>query len=170
MVCPRSPLERIVRLLLPRPMMRSLKPRKSQPVPPLPSMTSGANPKPCACRDRNPTRSDMQELSPQHAGTDTHQARHEANGDERCCEPLPARSDKQSAIAKARSAMLKKTAAKNLPQQPNDALSGCGPKEHQETRWCVPAVRLNAQLDRGRSAKHARHGPTTKGQRSQRQP
>jgi hypothetical protein len=30
------------------------------------------------------------------------------------------------------------------PLTPNDALSGCGPTEHQETRWSVPAVRLNA--------------------------
>jgi hypothetical protein len=29
-------------------------------------------------------------------------------------------------------------------QAPNDALSGCGPTEHQETRWILPAVRLNA--------------------------
>jgi hypothetical protein len=28
--------------------------------------------------------------------------------------------------------------------QPNDALSGCGPTEHQETQWILPAVRLNA--------------------------
>jgi hypothetical protein len=28
--------------------------------------------------------------------------------------------------------------------QPNDALSGRGPKECQETPWPVPAVRLNA--------------------------
>jgi hypothetical protein len=27
---------------------------------------------------------------------------------------------------------------------PNDALSGRGPIRHQETRWPVPAVRLNA--------------------------
>jgi hypothetical protein len=26
----------------------------------------------------------------------------------------------------------------------NDALSGCGPTKHQETRWILPAVRLNA--------------------------
>jgi hypothetical protein len=29
-------------------------------------------------------------------------------------------------------------------QPPNDALSGRGPKVHQETPWPVPAVRLNA--------------------------
>jgi hypothetical protein len=28
--------------------------------------------------------------------------------------------------------------------QPNAALSGRGPIQHQETRWPVPAVRLNA--------------------------
>jgi hypothetical protein len=30
------------------------------------------------------------------------------------------------------------------PATSNDALSGRGPKEPQETRWSVPAVRLNA--------------------------
>jgi hypothetical protein len=34
--------------------------------------------------------------------------------------------------------------ADKLPATSNDALSGCGPTERQETRWSVPAVRLNA--------------------------
>jgi hypothetical protein len=35
-------------------------------------------------------------------------------------------------------------AASNFPRTANDALSGRGPTERQETRWTVPAVRLNA--------------------------
>ena len=31
-----------------------------------------------------------------------------------------------------------------IGEPPNAALSGSGPKEHQETPWPVPAVRLNA--------------------------
>jgi hypothetical protein len=31
-----------------------------------------------------------------------------------------------------------------LRKRSNDALSGCGPTELQETRWILPAVRLNA--------------------------
>jgi hypothetical protein len=35
-------------------------------------------------------------------------------------------------------------AAAHYPATANDALSGRGPTEHQETRWIFPAVRLNA--------------------------
>jgi hypothetical protein len=38
----------------------------------------------------------------------------------------------------------KNDASEEAATHSNDALSGRGPTEHQETRWTLPAVRLNA--------------------------